>query len=77
MLLAKSQYLAVAVNFVRQNAFRITAIALPILSHRPPEVFRIVDGLKVQLFEIGLTRLSTQSEIAPFLIKTRNRSTEN
>ena len=54
MLFAKGQRLTVAVNFVRQNALRITSIALPIPGHRPPEVFRFIERFEVQPFDPGV-----------------------
>ena len=54
MLFAKSQRLAIAIDLVRQNAFRITSIAIPIPGHRPPEVFRFIKWLEVQSFDPGV-----------------------
>ena len=54
MLFAKGQRLTVAIDLVRQNAFRITAIALPIPGHCPPEVFGFIERLEVQPFDPGI-----------------------
>lgn len=54
LLVAKGQCLAAAVYFVRKNMLWITAIALPIACHRPPEVFRFIERLKVQQSDSGI-----------------------
>jgi len=55
MLFAKGQRLAIPVDFVCQNAFWITTIALPIPGYRPLEVFRFIKWLEVQPFDPGIS----------------------
>lgn len=54
ILFAKGQSLAIPVDLVCQNVFRIRSIALPIPGHRPPEVFRLIERLEVQPFDPGV-----------------------
>lgn len=54
MLFAKSQCLAAAVDFVCQNASRITAIALPISGHRPSEILRFIEEFEIQTSHSGV-----------------------